>query len=220
MNTRIRRLLIVLSMLLLNAVTKGQGTVVDIHPQVISIQSLRVSHEQISPLLDSVCSYWDNSSLNGILSYATLVPHIKQDNRIIWHIRIEQLYDFDVFSLNFPNVTLGYLNLFIPYGLLYLNKRPVFVGVDKRRGISDEDVSSRQIVESYFITDTNNVKFIRDNVERQINQTKYLRQTDTIKSDYPFPESLIYDSFDAIELYFIETNRSFSLLKKEVVKRP
>lgn len=221
MHTRIRRFLIVLSVLFSNVFiteTKGQDTTVNFYPQIVSIPSLKVSNEQIISLLDSVYYYWENSFLNGILSYATLVPHIKQDNRIIWHIRIEQLYDYDVFSLNFPNVALEYVNLFIPYGLLYLNKRLVFVGVDKRRNIGDEDVSSRRIVESYFITNTDNITFMRDNVELQINQTNYLRQTDTIKSDYPFPESFIYDSFDAIELYFIETEESFSLLKKKVVK--
>lgn len=219
MNTNIRKLIITFFMLSLFSASRGQDSIANWCRNVVSIPTLSIIDEHIVPLLDSACYYWENSTLNNILSYATVIPHKNHDNCIIWNIRVEQLYDFDVFSINFPDSYPGFTKAFIPYGFLHLNKHIFIVGVNITSSY-EEDEDSRRIVESYFHPDTSCVTFRRDIVEQEISKTNYLQQRDTVKSSSFFPELFVYDVFEAVVLNFIEFDESFVLLGKKIVKSP
>lgn len=219
MNTNIRRLIIVLFMLSFISELKGQDSISNWHLNSVSIPTLNIIDEHIIPLLDSACYYWENSNLNNILSYATVIPHKDRNNCIVWSIRVEQLYDFDVFSFNFPNCYSGFTKAFFPYGLLHLNNHIFIVGVNIASSYQ-EDVGSRRIVESYFHPDTSYATFKRDIIEQEISKTNYLQQRDTIKSSSFFPELFVYDVFEAVVVSFIELDKSFALLRKKIVKSP
>ena len=219
MNTNTRRLIITLFILSLFSASKGEDSIADWNRNVVSIPTLSITDEYIIPLLDSACYYWENSNLNNVLSYATVVPYIDQDNCIIWKIQVEQLYDFDVFTINFPNCYRGFIRIFNPYGILHLNNHFFFVGVNITSSYK-EDVDSRRIVESYFQPDTSYATFKRNIVEQEISKTNYLQQRDSIKSSSFFPELFVYDVFDAVVLDFIEFDKSFILLRKKIVKSP
>lgn len=220
MNTNFKGYILVLSTFLLISASKGQTSENIFYPDTVSITYLCITNDRISPLLDSVCYYWENSPLGDVLSYATVVPCIRyksfQCGDTVWHVRLEQLYDFDVFGFLFPGTTLSYLNLFVTCGFLYHSDRPIFIGAKKVNG--EGDVNSMRIVESYFHPASDEATFIRNTVKREIDKTNFIRQTNRIESTYPFPEALVYDSFDSIELYFIETDNTFSLFKIEVDK--
>lgn len=209
-----------LSTLLMVSLATGQTSKDIFHPDTVSIPCLSISDDRISTLLDSVCYYWENSSLGDIYSYATIVPYIRYKGfrfgDTIWHVRLEQLYNFDVFSFLFPETTLGFVNVFVTNGFLNYNDRPMFVGAKKISG--EQDTHSLRIVESYFHPASSDTIFIRKTVEHKISETNFIRQTNRIESKDPFPEALVYDSFDSIELYFIETDNSFSLIKMRVDK--
>lgn len=219
MHTNNRVYLIVLSILFLNLLAKGQTSINVMNHDSISMPYLCVSNDQIFPLFDSICYHWENSPLKSILSYATVVPHKNSNNDTIWHIRVEQLYDFEVFSLIFPSGGLDFAKLFIPYGLVNQNNRNIFVGIENTKSDYENNIS-RQIVENFFRKDTNCAIFTRDFLDHEICKTEYLKQSDTISSSNFFPELFIYHNYTAIILDYVEENKSFVLLRKDIVKSP
>lgn len=218
MYTNKKEVFVLFSILVIVSVSKGQIAKSVTFPDSVTVPYLRISDNYILPLLDNICYYWENSPLNNKLSYAIMVPYIKRDYDTIWHIRIEQLYDFDVFSLIFPKGFPDFAKTFVSFGLLNQNNRNIFVGIKKSYLNYENDISKR-IIENLFLQDTNCATFKRKVVDFEINKSDYIVHCDTTYSSCP-PEVFIDKFYYAIELHFKVTGNSFVLLKNEVVKSP
>ena len=219
MNTKNRGCILVLSILFFVSVSKGQTSKFVEYQNSASIPYLYVSNNQISPLIDSVCHIWKNSALGNILSYAIIVPHKNFNGDTIWHIQVKQLHDFDAFCFVLPGWVLDFARSYIPYGLLKLNNRDIFVCIEKNAPSDYEKNASERITEGYFQKDTSFAIFTRDVLEYEIGKSDFLIEFDTINSSFP-PETVIYNNYYALEMDYIEVNKSFVLLRKEIVKKP
>lgn len=218
MHTNIKGFLVVLFILIIVADLRGQSTNNLVIPNTLSTPYLNVTQIHIIPLFDSICYHWGNSPLADILSYATIVPHIGSDNDTIWHIRIEQLYDFDVLSLVFPGGFPESLKPFVPFGLLNFKNRIFFVGIENT--VSDyRNNTSRQIVEAFFQRDPDYATFRRDSLDSEIRKSDFIMHCDTIRSLLS-PEISIDKTYTALMINYSEHNKSFVLVKKKMVKSP
>ena len=218
MNTNIKGFFVVLFILIIVADLRGQSTNSLVIPNTLSTPYLNVTQIHITPLFDSICYHWENSPLADKLSYATIVPQIGSDNDTIWHIRIEQLYDFDVFSLVLPGGFPESLKPFAPFGLLNLKNRNFFVGIENTQSESRNN-TSRRIVEDFFQRDPDYVTFRRDSLDFEIRKSDFSMHCDTIRSPLS-PEISIDKTHTALMINYAEHNKSFVLVKKKVVKSP
>lgn len=219
MYTKIRGYILALSILFFASVSKAQTSRFVTQQDTVSIPCLYVSNDHICPLIDSVCRDWKNSILNNILSYAIIVPHKNFNGDTIWHIYVKQLYDFDSFCFVLPSWVPDFARTFTPYGLLNLNDRDIFIGIEKYAPSDYEKNASERIIEGYFQKDTGFTIFTRNALEYEINKSSYLMECDTIQSSFP-PETAIYKNYYALEMDYVQINKSFVLLRREVVKSP
>ena len=219
MYTKNRGYILALSILFCTSVSKGQTSGFVTRQDTASIPCLYVSNNQICPLIDSVYYNWENSILKNILSYAIIVPQKNFNGDTIWHIQVKQLSDFDAFCFVLPSWVPDFARLFIPYGLLNINDRDIFIGVEKNAPSNYEKNASERIIEGYFQKDTGFAIFTRNVLEYKISKSSFLMECDTINSSFP-PETVIYKYFFSLEMDYIEVNKSFVLLRKEVVKSP
>lgn len=219
MCTKNRGYIIALSILFCASVSKGQTSRFVTHQDTLSIPRLYVSNNQIYPLIDSVICNWENSILKNILSYAIIVPHKNFNGDTIWHIQVKQLYDFDAFYFVLPSWVPNFARLSIPYGLLNINDRDIYIGIEKNAPSHYEKNASGRIIEGYFQKDTGFAIFTRNVLEYEINKSSFLMECDTIHSSFP-PETVIYKYYYALEMDYAEVNKSFVLLRREVVKSP
>ena len=183
-----------------------------------AINTLSINNGHIAPLLDSICNYWDTSSLSGTYSYATVTPYVKTDKQVVWRVYIRQLYDEEVFFLMF-DVPSFFKSLFL-YGALQRNNRLFFIGSEKRDYNTPEE-NSRIVVEKYFRKNIDTLAFRTDSIRKNIKKSSsgYVHQIDTIGDIYEW-EKAIYDRYDAVILEYIESDEKFICLKKEIFKDP
>lgn len=185
-----------------------------------AVQTLSIDNEQhIAPLLDSICDYWDASSLSGTYSYATVTPYVKQDKRVIWRVFIRQLYDYEVFFMMFAPFP-SYMCPFILYGALPYNNRLFFIGIEKY-GYNLAEENSRILVEKNFRKNIDTLAFHTDSIRKNIKNstTGYVHQIDTIGDIYEW-EWTTWDRYDAVKIEYMESDGKFVFMRKELFKDP
>lgn len=209
-----KRLLLLLSLILSATFLKGQGDFSLKVPDSIEINELHLDNASLSSLFDSICAYWESSSLSNTYSYAIVTTHLKADSQLVWRAWIKQLYDYDVFGLMFMERPCFTRN-FVPYGVLQYHHHLFFIGPEKSFSEISAMPYSQSIIEKFFAKDSHIIGFDRGSIEKKIEVSEYISRKDTIGGGWHW-EMFVYDKYDAVLLEYTISARSFRCLKKEI----
>lgn len=196
---------------------KGQGICLGEAPKDFAIEEVYIDNEKISPLFDSIVTSWNLSPIKDTYSYAIVVPRITYYEQFVWQVWIKQLFDFDVFAMMVTDF-LSFARTYVPLGVLRYNQHVFFVGTEKDCYGESVDKCSQDIVDSYFSTSSNQIRFYRDSIEKKIFSSEYIHQVDTIGGKGWDWEMSIFDRYDVLVMEYIETDNGYVCRKKEVVK--
>lgn len=187
---------------------QGQGVFPYMFMDTLSIPSLQVKDFRVFSLMDSVCYRWSSSPLSMVGSYAVLTPNVYDDVET-WDVLIEQLNDFNTFSLLFP-FTPNCFQLEIPYGAIWYKEKLFLVGIAKKKFIGTAYPESRQVVNNYFIKDTTtNIIFLRDSIEKAIEEDSFLYNSDTIQGGDYFNEKFIMSNYFSLQMKYMTKDNCF-----------
>ena len=75
---------------------------------------------------------------------------------------------------------LSFARTYVPLGVLRYNQHVFFVGTEKDCYGVSVDKCSQDVVDLYFSTSSNRIRFYRDSIEKEIVSSEYIHQVDTI----------------------------------------
>lgn len=122
--------------------SKGQEALLrKIDSYKVSMNRILIKDVRITHLLDSVIVCWNSSPLSRTYSYATMTPHVTYDDQVVWNVRIEQLHDYESFSMLLADNP-EFARNSVSYGVIQYDTLPFYVGVEKD---SDRELPEKKV---------------------------------------------------------------------------